>query len=409
MRSGVDSTLNQKFSVLLVVFVIRADLGNPFQVHIPIRKAPPGSSSPCRFTEKYVRSKSGHLLPHLHPLPACCHSAAAMAAMASEWILSKHGYTNVRILGGGAFGTVYACTSSTGAEVAVKISFGPHALVSEREAAMMSIAPPHPNVLRLVDFQTETVYALLATPLATGGDTLKFMLNRRSVPLSEMEARGLFAQLVDGVDHLHRHGVVHRDIKCENLLLTGPRRRQLIIADFGFATRYKHGQLLTDIMGSLHYSAPEICKSVPYDGAAVDIWAMGVVLLAWCTGRLPFGGATEAEIQARICAGSYNVPGGCSRELAALVKGMLTVNAAKRFTMGDIRKSAWMRMDAHASQAQARSSSEPTVVLAAAPEPEQQQQEQQQADTIDKQRRRNSADKGRLPTRLFRAIFKKGS
>ena len=168
----------------------------------------------------------------------------------------------------------------------------------------MALIPAHPNVLSLVDFVSEPNYNLLATELATGGDTLELMHKRHCEPLAESEVRVLFLQLVNAVEHLHRHGVVHRDIKCENLLLTGARRRHLVLADFGFATQYEASQQLTDHLGSLHYCAPEICSQVPYHGPAVDVWAMGVVLFAWATGYLPFGGATEEELEARICSGS---------------------------------------------------------------------------------------------------------
>lgn len=124
----------------------------------------------------------------------------------------------------------------------------------------MAAISPHENVLPLLSFKNADDYTLLATPLATGGDTLRLMQSRNLVPLPEADTRGLFVQLMHGIRHMHNAGIVHRDIKCENLLLTGPTRRALLIGDFGFATRYTPGtKALKDAWGSLHYSAPEIC------------------------------------------------------------------------------------------------------------------------------------------------------
>jgi serine/threonine protein kinase len=64
---------------------------------------------------------------------------------------------------------------------------------------------------------------------------------------------------------MHQAGYVHRDIKCENLLLADTTRHQLILADFGFAAAYRPGhRTLTETWGSVHYSSPEICARIPY-------------------------------------------------------------------------------------------------------------------------------------------------
>ena len=115
----------------------------------------------------------------------------------------------------------------------------------------------HPNVLRLASFVEDDRFSMTLLQLADG-DTLQMMQERKLSPLTEDEVRHLFSHLVSGLMHLHNAGVVHRDIKCENLLLTGPDRRTLLIADFGYATHWRSGELLTDNVGSLHYCAPEV-------------------------------------------------------------------------------------------------------------------------------------------------------
>lgn len=207
----------------------------------------------------------------------------------------------------------------------------------------MSLLPPHRNVLPLVSFKKTDSYTLLALPLATGGDTLRLMQERGLAGLPEADARGLFVQLVAAVKHMHAHGVVHRDIKCENILLAGARHRQLVLADMGFATRYEAGKAaLDEPWGSLHYSSPEIVAQTVYEGPEVDVWSMGVVLYAWCTGRLPFGGS-EQDTALRILSASYQTPSSLSPPLAELIRRMLTADPAKRATLAEIAAHPWLR------------------------------------------------------------------
>lgn len=185
-----------------------------------------------------------------------------------------------------------------------------------QEAAVMRLLPPHPNVLRLYscnDIDENTTVMLLQ--YATGQDTLKMMQERNLHPLSESHARQLFRQLISALECIHAAGVVHRDVKCENLLLTGADRRTLLLGDFGFATTWAKGKLIEEFLGSLHYSAPEICARVPYEGPEVDVWSAGVVLHAWATGRLPFGGQSSRTLRLRIVSADFPPPANCSLKL----------------------------------------------------------------------------------------------
>jgi serine/threonine protein kinase len=91
-------------------------------------------------------------------------------------------------------------------------------------------------------------------------------------------------QIRTALHTIHGRGYIHRDIKLENILVYGSTVR---ISDFGFATRIKPGELLTQKLGSPTYVAPEIMAGVPYNTKA-DMWSFGVVSFALLTGYKPF-------------------------------------------------------------------------------------------------------------------------
>lgn len=198
----------------------------------------------------------------------------------------------------------------------------------------------HPNTLRLFHVQqnktTDEVH--LWMEYANGGDLLQYV--RRKGRLEEPEARRLFAQLLSAVEHAHKSHVVHRDIKAENVLLD--ENGNVKLGDWGFATWWKPGAYLSDFCGSVHYCAPELCMGREYVGPEVDVWSMGVLLYAMCSGTLPFGG-TAPQLHERIKAAEYRAPFYFSPELTHLISLMLQPSSLKRATVLDIKKHPWLR------------------------------------------------------------------
>ncbi|OAA68808.1 Serine/threonine-protein kinase KIN4 [Cordyceps fumosorosea ARSEF 2679] len=176
----------------------------------------------------------------------------------------------------------------------------------------------HPNIVRLFDMVETDRYIGIILEYASGGELFDYILNHRY--LKDSSARRLFAQLVSGVGYLHKKGIVHRDLKLENLLLDS--NRNIIITDFGFANTFdpheelsedeenklgdreqvkrlgldrirsngmRKGDLMQTSCGSPCYAAPELVVSDSlYTGRKVDVWSCGVILYAMLAGYLPF-------------------------------------------------------------------------------------------------------------------------
>ncbi|EAS32243.3 CAMK/CAMKL/KIN4 protein kinase [Coccidioides immitis RS] len=176
----------------------------------------------------------------------------------------------------------------------------------------------HPNIVRLHEMVETDRHIGIILEYASGGELFDYILNQRY--LKDHAARRLFAQLVSGVGYLHKKGIVHRDLKLENLLLD--RNRNIIITDFGFANTFnpadelseeieynltnrefvkrmrldrpdakgiRRGDLMQTSCGSPCYAAPELVVSDSlYTGRKVDVWSCGVILYAMLAGYLPF-------------------------------------------------------------------------------------------------------------------------
>ncbi|KAK5163796.1 uncharacterized protein LTR77_010470 [Saxophila tyrrhenica] len=176
----------------------------------------------------------------------------------------------------------------------------------------------HPNIVRLHEFVETERHMGIILEYASGGELFDYILNHRY--LKDPAARRLFAQLVSGVGYLHKKGIVHRDLKLENLLLD--RNKNIIITDFGFANNFnpndeldeetekrigdkdfakrqgldvvnaqgnRRGDLMQTSCGSPCYAAPELVVSDGlYTGRKVDVWSCGVILYAMLAGYLPF-------------------------------------------------------------------------------------------------------------------------
>lgn len=159
--------------------------------------------------------------------------------------------------------------------------------------------------------------------------------------IKEKLARKFFRQVVSAIDYCHSMGVIHRDIKAENLLLDHRLRVKLI--DFGLSNQWVPGELLKTFCGSPTYTAPELIKRQEYEGPEVDVWALGVLLYALVCGSLPFDGNSFQELFTKIIHGDYIVPEFVSPECRDLIWSMLVVDPMKRASLDQIREHPWIK------------------------------------------------------------------
>lgn len=269
--------------------------------------------------------------------------------------LHQHGYILGRTLGTGAYAKVKKAIdlNNHGRRVAIKIvnkKKAPRDVVQKflpREVRTLRMIM-HDNVIKCYDVIDTDDALYIVMEIADGGDVLDY-INKRT-RLTESVARLLFHDLLCGVEHCHTMSIVHRDLKCENLLLSG--QMILKISDFGFA-RELDGKNLETYCGSYAYAAPEVILGQPYIGEPADIWSMGVILYAMVVGRLPF---KDNDVKTLLSEISHHItlPSYLTDDIKDLIVRMLTYNPTERATIAQIRCHTWMANIAESMQIRSR-------------------------------------------------------
>jgi serine/threonine protein kinase len=140
--------------------------------------------------------------------------------------------------------------------------------------------------------------------------------------------------------HLHARGIVHRDIKLENIFLN-LEQDQAYLGDFGLSEHLADGEYFRDIVGTKQYSAPELLSSDRYN-KSVDLWAFGVVVYTMLTGRYPFPSYQRENsclFYEAVMSANYDreALSDCSEPACQLVEHLLVVNPEQRWTCEDLR------------------------------------------------------------------------
>jgi serine/threonine protein kinase len=208
-------------------------------------------------------------------------------------------YTIVSRLGEGGMAVVYkGFQESLNRYVAIKVLRGELArdqqfIARFRREALAAARLNHPSILHVYDAGMAHGVYYIVMDYAPGG-TLKELI--RQGPMSAERAASFVAPIAEALDYAHRQGLVHRDVKPTNILLTEDGRP--LLTDFGIAKAlYEHSQLTQSgtSIGTPDYMAPEQIRGEPVDGRT-DIYALGIVLYEMLAGHVPFRAKTAAAL-----------------------------------------------------------------------------------------------------------------
>jgi serine/threonine-protein kinase len=246
-------------------------------------------------------------------------------------------------LGAGGMGEVYrAVHSKIGRVVAIKVltSAGHNPAMTERflNEARIQAGLHHPNIATLYDFCEFRGQPCIIMEYVDG-QTLDMRI-RQLGRLPPSEAIFIIQAVGEAINYIHNYGIVHRDIKSNNIKITAAGLIKLL--DFGIAKSSSTPSLTLDgsVVGTLQYLSPEQIKGGNAD-ARSDIWALGVVLYEMVTGRAPFEATTIGDLCDKISKASYTAPsmlcGGLPREIESVIARCLKKNPADRYqSMKDV-------------------------------------------------------------------------
>lgn len=262
-------------------------------------------------------------------------------------------YRIEELLGEGGMGVVFRANDiSLGRPVALKILHR-HLLSDQaflerfRHEAQTLARLNHPQITNLYSFQQYDGYWIMVMEFVDGQTLDQYL--RRSGPVPLNKAVDWLMQALNGLHHAHECGVLHRDMKPANLMLTTNGRVKLM--DFGIAKRADSQRLtrVNHLIGTLEYMAPELLLGQP-PSVASDLYAVGVLLFELLTGKMPFEATSEPALidaiakQKRIPIGRYQPT--LPAEVTTLLNQLLHKNPAQRLATAQALQAALMALPA---------------------------------------------------------------
>ncbi|HEX2120557.1 MAG TPA: protein kinase [Thermoanaerobaculia bacterium] len=250
-------------------------------------------------------------------------------------------YRLIGRLGAGGMGEVWKAEDTRlGRTVAIKIlppsvATDAHAIARMKREARTAAQIYHPNIATIHAFE-EVGGRVFIVMEYVEGEPLTHLIRRG--PIAEADVCRIGRSIADALAEAHEKGIVHRDIKPDNVIVNGPRVKVL---DFGIAKRVEPESVdandpttvLTQqgmIIGTVFYMSPEQALGQPLD-ARTDLFSLGVVLYEAATGRLPFRGESATDTITRIVRDEAPLPSNVSSGLAAIIDRCLRKNREERF------------------------------------------------------------------------------
>lgn len=217
--------------------------------------------------------------------------------MITQGVFIADRYEVIDKIGAGGMSDVYKAKDHIlGREVAIKIlkqEFSEDAtfVAKFRTEAQSAAGLEHPNIVNIYDVGSENGMYFIVMEYVEG-ITLKTYIEKRG-QLNFKESISIAIQVGRGIEAAHSKGIIHRDIKPQNIIIS--TEGKVKVTDFGIARAASANTIHADVMGSVHYSSPEQARNGFVDGKS-DIYSLGIVMYEMVTGRVPFDGDNTVAI-----------------------------------------------------------------------------------------------------------------
>ena len=262
-------------------------------------------------------------------------------------------YDLIKIIGEGGFGKVYyAKNKFSNTEVSIKTInksknnnlILDNLTIKNEIEVLKSLS--HPNIMKIYEFYSNEESYFLVNEYIKYGELSK----KIKQTFSELQISVIIFQILKGLNYIHSHNIIHRDIKLENIMISDIENilingkiepfYWIKIIDFGIAKFTSSNKKEKGMTGTLYYMAPEVLKH-NYDYKC-DIWSVGVILYILLTGKYPFDSLVKSRIKTKIEDGEFDEENikykNSSKELKDLLKHLLNVNPNFRYNAKDALK-----------------------------------------------------------------------
>lgn len=256
-----------------------------------------------------------------------------------------------KVIGRGAYSEVYLARDQQRNELcAIKVlerSNAEHAKLIDRELEVLRLLN-HQNIVQIFDIFDSARETFVVMEFLAGGELLDMITESDHLP--EKTSQHVIREVLQAVNYLHARGIVHRDVKPENILCVNRGHPLLVkLTDFGLSksvgvAEVESNRVMRSQCGTAYYLAPEIANNLPY-GKPVDLWACGVVLYVMLAGKFPFYGKSDDKFMKRLRAGVRFPEEEWSRisaDAKALVRGLLDPSPASRLTAAQALQHRWL-------------------------------------------------------------------
>lgn len=287
-------------------------------------------------------------------------------------------YSTKDVIGHGAFAIVYKGRYSDRPEVPVaikaiakkNIAKSKNLLTKEIKILKTLSGLQHTNLVALLKCTETQTHVYLVMEYCNGGDLADYLSQKTT--LTEETIHHFVVQIARALEAINKEGVVHRDLKPQNILLCNPTRQpnppasELIIklADFGFARFLSEGVMAATLCGSPMYMAPEVIMSLQYDAKA-DLWSIGTILFQCLTGKAPFQAQNPPQLKEYYEKNrdlKPNIPNYCSAPLRDLLLRLLKRNAKDRITFEEFFNHPFLHQPFLASPKRVLDTASPVVL-----------------------------------------------
>jgi len=248
-------------------------------------------------------------------------------------------YKILEQIGKGGFGVVYSGTRKIdNTPVAVKVVSKNDSIRDEKplEIALMERVSDVPGAIKLLDYYEIEESFYIVMERINSKDLFDFITEQG--PLPEYLVKELFIQIFNSVTRCLEYGVVHRDIKDENILID-IKTMDVKLIDFGSGTFHNQDQIYHKFQGTRVYSPPEWVGHGWYTAEGLTVWSLGILLYDMLCGDVPF--ETDQEILSAKFKWFPHL--GLSEEVRDLISGCLRISTRERLNLDQMKSHPWLQ------------------------------------------------------------------